>query len=356
MWFKGIKLHLLERLGEGQQGCVFKALRRDARSELAQTVAVKILHSETAVELWQREFESLQRVRSPYCVQVLSFERVQGRPALILEYIDGVTLSDLISRHPLEPQIIDEILAQLEEALRDLEAAKLFHGDLSPHNILIDVTGRIRLLDFGLANCGSRMTPEFAAPERLQGAMADFSSDLFSLGRIEQYLKGQDLSLCTPNNFLHFHPALRSPRGLISTFEHRKILATLVEKQQEFHRRSKRFPTRSMISEVAAISPLVAPHVKRWAIASLMALFIALNSSAALNHSEAETAVLAVRTEKWHHLSLNGREIGYAPIELTVPANATFELTWVSRAGRGSKRIKIDPGALKVLGDRDFSH
>src|SRR3954471_20522810 len=95
MWRQEIRTQLKELLGEGGQGCVFKALRTDRESRLSQTVAVKILHSKTAVELWRKEFESLHRVRSPYCVQVLSFERVRGRPALILEYIEGVSLAAL---------------------------------------------------------------------------------------------------------------------------------------------------------------------------------------------------------------------------------------------------------------------
>ena len=80
MWRRNVHLQKLELLGEGSQGQVFKARRLDPQSGLCQTVALKILHSRTAVELWRQEFESLSQIRSPYCVQVHSFERYGRRP------------------------------------------------------------------------------------------------------------------------------------------------------------------------------------------------------------------------------------------------------------------------------------
>src|ERR1035437_9654097 len=114
MLWNSIGFELLELLGEGSQGSVYKALRSDRSSGLRQIVAVKILHSKTAVSLWRQEFESLSRVRSNYCVQVLSFEWFKRRPALILEFVEGASLAQLGQMCILNDDEIYEISAQLQ--------------------------------------------------------------------------------------------------------------------------------------------------------------------------------------------------------------------------------------------------
>ena len=188
-----IRLHLRKVIGEGGQGRVYEAVRLDPSTNLRQTVAVKLLHSRTSVDLWRKEFSSLAEVRSPYCVRVLSFERVRGRPALILEHVRGVSLTEWHRAQIGSPECRDEILAQVHAGLRDLRAQGSYHGDLSPNNVMIDDRGGIRLLDFGLANghgADLRCTPEFAAPERLRGAPPEYASDLYSLGQLQTFLGG----------------------------------------------------------------------------------------------------------------------------------------------------------------------
>src|SRR5690348_4746918 len=117
MWWSSVRIQRLELLGEGGQGRVYKALRHDRATGLTQTVALKILHSKTAVDLWRHEFESLARVQSAYCVRVLYFERFRGRPALVLEHIEGASLAQLSHSFLLDARDLDEIRAQLEQAV-----------------------------------------------------------------------------------------------------------------------------------------------------------------------------------------------------------------------------------------------
>lgn len=348
MWFRSIGYEIQEQLGEGSQGRVFKALRRDRRAGLSQTMAVKILHSETAVSLWKREFESLAKVRSEYCVQVYAFERLKGRPALVLEYVDGVSLAALGRACWLEEPEIGEILAQIELALLDLKRFGVFHGDLSPHNILVGADGRVRLLDFGLANCAGadqRFTPEFAAPERISGGPAGFAADIFSLGRVEEFLRGR---VCA-SPYLELSPERRRLRGLDSQPEKRERLSTKVRAFQERQRQMRDLRTRT---QAHTETPRRVPKAFFAAVIS-GCLFL---GGASRGTTRAPLIRLEVRTLQWHHISLDGRPIGYSPLTIQIEGGRKHVVEWVSREGAGRRAIAPDSPPVVVLRDRDFSH
>lgn len=357
MWWADIQFDLLDILGEGSQGRVYKALRRDRRTGLSQVVALKILHSRTAVDLWRHEFESLARVRSPYCVQVLSFERYKRRPALVLEFIDGVSLTELGRGCLLSPDETGEVLAQLEMALKDLHSHGVFHGDLSPHNILIDGRGRVRVLDFGLANSSEgnlRVTAEFAAPERLNGAHADLASDIFSLGRIEQFLRGDDLnsevdSAASP--YLRYSPAARSLRDLVPRADTQKKLGGTV---------TNLISRRKMVSAIRTQSQLLVSKVKLsykdFLLGLIASLMVLATSSATLSRPKSQWGSLDIRTKQWHRISIDGRDLGYSPVSVSLAAGKSYKLQWASNHGRGEKKITVQPQERRLLEDSDFSH
>lgn len=343
MWTEQVELRLQELLGEGSQGRVFKALRRDRRTGLSQTVAVKILHSRNAVELWRNEFESLLRVRSPYCVQVLSFERVQGHPALVLEYVEGVTLRDLVNMSVLSLEEIAEIRIQIEVGLRDLAREKLFHGDLSPHNVMVDHEGRIRLFDFGLANSQTqhaRLTPEFAAPERLQGQKPSLNSDLFSLQRLEAFLKGDRQHERTEGS---------PSRRFSSPVQQQKTLARKV--------REIRATQNAIRAQTTKVLNRTGPKERTpsFSLASGL-LFLLLGSSSPHLHGEGPFAVLRIRTQKWFSVRLDGRSPIYTPADIGIPDQKTHALEWQNHHQRGRLTIQMNPGQVLTLHDRDLTH
>lgn len=353
MWMRDISYELLEMLGEGGQGRVFKALRRDRETGLCETVALKILHSETELSLWKQEFESLRRVRSPFCVQVMSFDRVDGRPALVLEFVDGVSLSHLGRACVLDDSDIEEVLAQLESALHDLESSGLFHGDLSPANVLIDREGRVKLLDFGLANSGGRLTPDFAAPERLAGAAPTLASDLYSLGTLESFLRGHPAGTFDRPEYLAPEPTARRYRGLHSSDESMRRLgdkAALWLQRSQWVRRCR---TKTMQALRLTRPPSWAA---RAALIPLILVTCFLTPSGASQRPKPHPfAVLMVRTLKWHKLSLDGRSLGYSPVTVALPANTDAVLEWSSATGRGRKALRAQPGQRIVILDRDFT-
>ncbi|MGE0527277.1 MAG: serine/threonine-protein kinase [Bdellovibrionales bacterium] len=358
MWTRQIQFEVQELLGEGSQGRVYKALRRDAHSGLTQTVALKVLHSENAVELWKREFESLSRVRSPYCVQVFAFERINGCPALVLEYIEGLPLSRLNHCLWLDSDEVEEIISQIEAGLRDLQEQGVFHGDLSPQNVIVDRNGRVRLLDFGLANCSARharLTPEFSAPERLAGEPAGWNSDLFSLGRIEQFLKGEDLSGLSPSPLLRLSPAERHGYGRTPRRKPQGGLAQKISTLLERERLARGLHTRRQEPGPSAVRTGIV-FSRLFASFTIASLLFVCSADTAHFHLPQPLATLLIRTQFWHRIRVNGTPLGYAPVSVFLRAGVKHKLEWTSALAKGQRTLTLAPGEQLHLRDRDFSH
>lgn len=346
MWQRNLGYEIQEKLGEGSQGQVFKALRRDSQASLCETVAIKILHSETAFDLWRNEFESLRRIHSRFCVRVFAFERIQGRPALVLEYVDGISLAKLGQAGPLTGKFTEEIVAQLEEAVSDLFTQGLFHGDLSPHNILVDREGRLKLLDFGLANASGRFTPEFAAPERFAGEPATFAADLFSIGRLNQFLRGQSFSSDESSPHLQLSPAKRKLSGKTSSPTARAELGSHVSLIL-----ARQSSADKMVTRVLTCTQPAKPAV--WLTAMLTVATMCVASSTATAKLPADFFV-QIRTNHWHYFILDGQPLGYSPVSMALHAGRTHRLEWISGHRRGVKLLSAAPRASRILQDRDF--
>jgi eukaryotic-like serine/threonine-protein kinase len=176
-------------------------------------VAIKLLHPHLArdpahVERFRAEAEISARLAHPNVVAGLDFGPVGDTWFLVMEYVDGKPLSDLLNERrrldrPLEPRVVARIGEQIAAALewahtgaRDDEHRPLgvVHRDLSPSNVLVDRSGRIRITDFGVARtlrgAASVITgnlvgkPSYVAPEALRDQGIDPRADLWSLGVI----------------------------------------------------------------------------------------------------------------------------------------------------------------------------
>ncbi len=179
-------------LGAGLTGQVYKAFREDDKGWSQQVVALKIIHSKKQVQVLKKEFENLTKVHSKNCVKVHAWENLNRGPALVLEYIEGVTLQQLIKASALDEELIFEVISQCFLGLKSLHEVKVFHGDLNLKNIMINTDGVVKLIDFGFQGGDSHyLTPEFSSPERLKGEAPTSQSDLFSLLQIEKFLCGE---------------------------------------------------------------------------------------------------------------------------------------------------------------------
>ncbi|MFO1524329.1 MAG: serine/threonine-protein kinase, partial [Kiritimatiellia bacterium] len=188
---------LLEKLGEGGAGAVFKA----RQLSLGRMVAIKVLPSHLAddaqhIERFKKEAQTAAQLKHPGIVQV--YEAGQdGRTSFIaMEFVNGYSVGDWIERSgALAPQDVVAVGVNVAKALDYAwQKARLIHLDIKPDNLLIDEDGTVKVADLGLALMLERepapgqqeelhCTPNFAPPELIRGTPPpDCRADIYSLG------------------------------------------------------------------------------------------------------------------------------------------------------------------------------
>ncbi len=197
------RYEILEELGRGGMGVVFKA--RDPKID--RIVAIKSMltsrnddeSSEEFERRFRREVKAVGKLTHPNIVTVFDFiEDHLGRPAMVMEYVEGETLQQLATRQRPDLAHSLEIMIQAAEALDHAHAQGIVHRDMKPANILIGRDGRAKVSDFGIAKVGGGTntntqgklmgTPAFMSPEQFIGRKVDGRSDIFSLGGILYWL------------------------------------------------------------------------------------------------------------------------------------------------------------------------
>ncbi len=200
------------RLAAGGMGEVSLA-RQTGPDGFSRVCIIKRMHASLAldsssVELFLTEARHTAQLNHPHIAQVYDFGKVDGTYYLAMEYVDGPSLGELLSRRrrlgapPLPIAACCRIAAQVAQALdyahgaRDGDGTpmKLVHRDVSPSNVLIGASGLVKLIDFGIARGAQAMAltrdglvrgkVAFMSPEQLQGLALDGRSDVFSLGLV----------------------------------------------------------------------------------------------------------------------------------------------------------------------------
>lgn len=345
---------IIEKLGEGGQGAVYRGWRTLAGSNFKQVVAIKILNSKISPETWRAEFDSLAAVRSPYCLQALAFEYIDGQPALILEFVDGITLAEWAQQADRTEAGIQEILAQIECGLIDLHQDGLFHGDLSPKNVMIDRTGTVRLLDYGYANFSeiTRLTPEFCAPERLTGEMPTLKSDLYSLGLIEEWLLGRSI----PNsNYLEPRPEFRRIRGRDSDPEAKSSMSQTCIRVllARGSRRSTLQFASGLLPSTHSVLSMRGWLARAVCVVLLLLSVVQADSTPGWNPN---TNLVRIRTMGWRYITLNGKALGYAPLDIWVDTDEDQIIGWRGPDSSGQLKIRLKDHETRVLRDSDLMH
>ncbi|MFA5589937.1 MAG: serine/threonine-protein kinase, partial [Lysobacteraceae bacterium] len=198
---------LLQPAGQGGSGEVWLAERADGRFE--QLVAVKLLHrwrDDTSARL-EREQALLARLHHPGIARLIDAGSMpDGRPYMVMEYVAGHSLLQHCEELALSLAARLSLFGQVCEAVAYAHRHLVVHCDLKPQNILVRSGGRVALLDFGIArviepdersvamaDVGDRaLTPWYAAPEQLAGALPTTLTDVYALGLIlHELLIGQ---------------------------------------------------------------------------------------------------------------------------------------------------------------------
>jgi eukaryotic-like serine/threonine-protein kinase len=191
----GLRYQLEYRIGSGGYSEVWRA----HDTVLDRPVAIKLLHaararSEEAVVRFRNEAQLAGRLSHVNVARVYDFcDSYQGVPPyLVMELIDGPSLSQVIDHGPLHPARTMDVLAQAASGLQAAHAAGLVHRDIKPTNLMLAPGGVLKITDFGLSHTlgsapitGTGLligTPAYFAPERAGGARATPAGDLYSLG------------------------------------------------------------------------------------------------------------------------------------------------------------------------------
>src|SRR4029453_13113164 len=183
---------LLERLGSGSQGDVFRAV--DTR--LDRQVALKFV-KRPAGEPVLGEARLFARLRHPNVVTVYGADLIDGRVGLWMELISGDTLDTLVSRDgPMSATEAALVGLDVCRAVAAVHGAGLLHRDIKPQNVMRESGGRYVLMDFGtghdVVNESNREgrfgTPLYLAPEVLAGGAATVASDIYTLGVLVFFL------------------------------------------------------------------------------------------------------------------------------------------------------------------------
>ena len=208
---------VVKKLGEGGKGIVFKCTDK----MLGRTVALKMIKTsldEETESRFNREAQTTAKLSHPNIVSVYDIGSVDNHPFLVIEYVDGESLDDIIKeKAPLSPSEIVRISISIAEALEYSHKLGILHRDIKPENIMISKDNIPKLMDFGLArsvdspkltHAGAIVgTPAFISPESALGRDNDARSDLYSLG-------------CVMYNMATGHPPFVSKDNLKLIYSH----------------------------------------------------------------------------------------------------------------------------------------
>jgi serine/threonine-protein kinase len=208
---------VLEKLGAGGMGEIYKA--QDTR--LNRFVAMKVMSTANAGDVERRrrfvqEAQAASALNHPNIITIHDVVSTDGLEFMVMEFVSGVTLDDLIPKHGLNAQKSLDIAVQMADALQAAHAAGIVHRDLKPANVMVTGSGLVKILDFGIAKLtgpspavrntdetlpiDSPMTVEgsilgtvcYMSPEQAQAKAVDPRSDIFSFGLVlYEMLTGQ---------------------------------------------------------------------------------------------------------------------------------------------------------------------
>src|ERR1700730_6520272 len=191
---------IVEKLGAGGMGVVYKA----EDTKLGSLVALKFLPETlvtdaSALERFQREARAASALNHPNICTIYDIAEYQGHPFIAMEYLDGQTLREHILGRTLDADEISKLGIQIAEALSAAHSKGVVHRDIKPGNIVVTASGRVKVLDFGLAkligsqggNAPTKSLTEthavtgtlpYMSPEQLRGREVGARTDIYALG------------------------------------------------------------------------------------------------------------------------------------------------------------------------------
>ncbi|MCI0412401.1 protein kinase [bacterium] len=180
-------------LGAGAMGRVYKGFDE----QLERFVAIKVIskslaENERYVERFRREAKILASISHPNIALIYYFASLEGLPYFCMEFLPNGSLESLLQANKaIDPLVALSYVIQVASGLREALSKGVLHMDIKPSNLMLAEDGRLKVVDFGLAQTSRDMseleknivgTPVYIAPEQIMGGVADFRMDIYSLG------------------------------------------------------------------------------------------------------------------------------------------------------------------------------
>src|SRR3972149_1540001 len=184
---------ILEKLGEGGMGVVYKA----QDTKLDRIVALKFLPhylhaSEDEKVRFLQEAKAVATLNHPNICVIHDIKEEEGKNFIVMEFVEGMTLREKLSQAPIAVKEAVTYAIQIGEALEEAHNKGIVHRDIKSDNIMVNKKNQIKVMDFGLAKLKGSLkltkatstvgTLGYMAPEQIQGADSDHRSDIFSFG------------------------------------------------------------------------------------------------------------------------------------------------------------------------------
>jgi len=194
---------ILEKLGEGGMGVVYKA----EDTKLKREVAIKFLPRQIAVsdeerERFKLEAQAAAALNHNNIATVYEIHELEGEEFIVMEFIKGESLREKIAKGPLKLDEAVRIATEVADGLHEAHEHKIVHRDIKPANIMLTAKGQCKIMDFGLAKMAQATlvtkegttlgTAAYMSPEQARGEKVDRRTDIFSLGvMLYEMLTGQ---------------------------------------------------------------------------------------------------------------------------------------------------------------------
>ena len=184
-------------IGEGGLSQIYRAKAPDGRTVKLKIPSAALIGDPATYERFLREFTIGQKIKHPAIQRTIAMADSPEGVFVVMEYIEGQTLRAYFKKStPLPFEKARSIFTQLAEAVEYLHDHGVYHRDLKPENVIIDEEEKIHIVDFGIALLkGARRvtwgiasdafgTPDYMAPEQIQGKRGDARTDIYALGTI----------------------------------------------------------------------------------------------------------------------------------------------------------------------------
>jgi non-specific serine/threonine protein kinase len=255
--------HITSQLGEGGMGVVYEA----EDTNLGRHVALKFLspamaNDDSLLQRFQREARAASSLNHPNICTIHGIEQFESEHFIVMELLDGESLSDRIRRGPMDVETVLTLSSQIVDALESAHSKGIVHRDLKPQNIFVTSRGQAKILDFGLAKidrkqpaaesmmptarlddlttAGSTIgTVNYMSPEQARGEVTDARTDLFSFGTVlyqmsTGFLPFQgDTSAVTFDNILNRDPKPITELNPSLPAELGRIISQALEKDRD---------------------------------------------------------------------------------------------------------------------------